>query len=122
MRTTPRCCVDERGAVAVEFALVLPLLVMLVTGIIQFGLYYNAKLTLTHAVREGARAAVVGADPQGTVETASEGLELTDVDAPPCKVGDENVSVTASTDFDFSIPFVDLGAVAITSKAVMRCP
>jgi Flp pilus assembly protein TadG len=45
----------ERGAVLVEFAIVLPLLIGLVLGIISFGTWYNNKLNLSTAAREGAR-------------------------------------------------------------------
>ena len=47
----------ERGAVAVEFALVLPLLVMLLLGIATAGLSYTRAIGVTNAVREGARFA-----------------------------------------------------------------
>lgn len=46
---------DARGAVAVEFALILPLLAMLLLGIFTFGLTYSNHLGLTNTVREGAR-------------------------------------------------------------------
>lgn len=46
---------DERGASAVEFALVLPLLLMLLFGIISTGRVYSDHLAATNAVREGAR-------------------------------------------------------------------
>ncbi len=46
---------DHRGAAAVEFALVMPLLLMLVFGIIDFGLMINEKTVLANAAREGAR-------------------------------------------------------------------
>ena len=45
----------DRGAAAVEFALLLPLLLLLVFGIIDFGRALNAQVTLTQAAREGAR-------------------------------------------------------------------
>ena len=45
----------ERGAVAVEFALVLPILAMLMMGIVTFGLAYNDHLALTNAIREASR-------------------------------------------------------------------
>ena len=45
----------ERGAVLVEFALVMPLFVMLLLGTVTAGLAYNRKIDLTHATREGAR-------------------------------------------------------------------
>jgi Flp pilus assembly pilin Flp len=53
---------DQDGAAAVEFALLLPLLVLLLFGLIQFGIAFNTKIQATNAAREGARMAVVGID------------------------------------------------------------
>lgn len=50
---------EDRGAAAVEFALILPVLLLLVLGIINFGYVFGQKLALNQAVREGARKAVV---------------------------------------------------------------
>lgn len=50
---------DDSGASAVEFALVVPILLLLVFGIINFGIIFSQQLTLNNAVREGARRAVV---------------------------------------------------------------
>lgn len=47
----------ERGAALIEFALVLPLLMVLIVGMITAGHAYDQKLQVTHAVREGARFA-----------------------------------------------------------------
>lgn len=46
---------SDRGASVVEFALVLPVLIMLLLGMISAGAAYNQKLDLAHAAREGAR-------------------------------------------------------------------
>lgn len=46
---------EDRGAVAVEFALVLPLLIMLLFGVTTTGLAYSDHLAITNAVREAAR-------------------------------------------------------------------
>ncbi|WP_052667462.1 TadE/TadG family type IV pilus assembly protein [Nitriliruptor alkaliphilus] len=46
---------DERGSNAVEFALVLPILIMIMFGIFYGGLAYDRQLTLTQGAREGAR-------------------------------------------------------------------
>jgi Flp pilus assembly protein TadG len=51
---------DQDGAAAVEFALLLPLLVLLLFGLIQFGIAFNTRIQATNAAREGARMAVVG--------------------------------------------------------------
>ena len=46
---------NEQGTALVEFALILPLVLMLAFGVITAGLTYNHKIDLTHAAREGAR-------------------------------------------------------------------
>ena len=50
----------EDGQALVEFAIVLPVLLLLVTGIIQFGMMYNRYITLTDAVRTGVRELALG--------------------------------------------------------------
>ena len=50
----------EDGQALVEFALVLPVLLVLVTAILQFGLLFNNYITLTDAVRSGARSLALG--------------------------------------------------------------
>lgn len=75
---------SERGAAAVEFALVLPVLILLVLGIVDFGRAFNAQQTLTFAARTGARAMVLqnstsaaiaaaqnAASPLGTLPTSA---------------------------------------------------
>lgn len=46
---------DDRGAVLVEFALTLPLLIMILLGMFTGGLAWNQKLAVTNGVREGSR-------------------------------------------------------------------
>jgi Flp pilus assembly protein TadG len=48
-----------RGQAMVEFAAVLLPILLVVVGIIQFGLLFNANVTITNAAREGARAATI---------------------------------------------------------------
>ena len=50
----------KRGASAVEFALALPIFIILVIGIIEFGWYFFMQHTLQFATREGMRLALVG--------------------------------------------------------------
>jgi Flp pilus assembly protein TadG len=57
----------QSGAVAVEFALVLPILLVLLFGIIEFGLIMYDKALLTNASREAARAGIVLRSPKPTV-------------------------------------------------------
>ncbi len=51
---------SEKGQAVVELALVLPLLLLLLFGIMEFGRVFDASLVITQAVREGARAGAVG--------------------------------------------------------------
>jgi Flp pilus assembly protein TadG len=64
----PRRRWSERGAAAVETAIVLPVLLFVVFGIIDFGRMLNTQLKLTEAAREGARAAVMHSDPDARVQ------------------------------------------------------
>ena len=59
---------EQDGAAAVEFALLLPLLVLLLFGFIQFGLAFNTRIQATNAAREAARQAVVGIDDWNDVD------------------------------------------------------
>ena len=115
----------ESGAALVEFAFVLPVLLLLILGIIDFGRAYGAKQELIHATREGVRVYAVTQE----YDTASDAfwagatsldLARVSVTIPPgsCSPG-EPVEVSASYDFDFiALPFpsIDIG-----SEAVMRC-
>ncbi len=64
---------SEGGAAAVEFALILPLLMMLVFGIVDFGYAMNRDTMINNAAREGVRSASLGAttaDVTATVKSA----------------------------------------------------
>jgi Flp pilus assembly protein TadG len=50
---------DQKGGALIEFAIVLPLLMLLVGGIVDFGILFYNKQVLTNASREGARAGIV---------------------------------------------------------------
>ena len=60
---SPRLVENEHGAAAVEFALVVPLLFVIVFGIVDFGRLLALQNNLQSAVREGARAAAARANP-----------------------------------------------------------
>ena len=57
----------QRGAAAVEFAMLLPLLMALFMGSVEMGLILYDKAVLTNASREGARAGIVLRNPKPTV-------------------------------------------------------
>ena len=65
---------EERGQTMAELALVLPVLLVLLLGIAQFGVAFNNYISLTDAVRAGARVAAVSRnspDPAGACRAPS---------------------------------------------------
>ena len=64
----PRRLRSERGAELIELALVLPILLLVFAGIVDFGLIFQRFLTISNAAREGARIAVLPGYTQGDVQ------------------------------------------------------
>lgn len=62
---------DESGAAALEFALVLPILLLILFGIISYGYIFSVRQALTQAAAEGARAAAVASTGQTTKATSA---------------------------------------------------
>jgi Flp pilus assembly protein TadG len=103
----------DRGAVAVELALLLPLLLLIVFGIIDFGRALNAQITLTQAAREGARLAALNQpNVVSRTQAAAVGLSPVSVSVTSCPPGagpGVNATVVASYSFSFVTP---VGAIA----------
>jgi len=55
---------SEKGSIFVELALVLPILILLIAGIIQFSFLLNAKIAVNSASYEAARAATLSDNPE----------------------------------------------------------
>jgi Flp pilus assembly protein TadG len=92
---------SEHGQTLVEFAMVLPLLALVLFAVIQFGIVYNNYISLTDAVRAGARKGAVSrmvADPVGTTKQAVIDSASPDLNtSSPCTSG--NVCVTVTSDW-----------------------
>jgi Flp pilus assembly protein TadG len=135
---------DERGAALVEFALVLPLLLVLLLGMLEFGKAFNYWIDTTHLANEGARWAVVNYNPgtgtlQDYVREQANTLELRDGGTSSIPAGDEAevcisfpsgtanvgdpVLVTVSATYHW-LPFIgeriSSAQVTITGSATMR--
>ena len=126
----------ERGAVAVELALVLPVLVLLLWGIIEFGRGYSDRVQLTAAVRDGARAAALSSstDPaavltaaQTATRNAAAGLTPGSIvvtvptACPADPTPTDRATVQATYPFTYDIPFFRKGTITMRAQAVMRC-
>ncbi|MEA5453434.1 TadE family protein [Sinomonas sp. JGH33] len=116
----------ERGAVAVEFALVLPVLLVLVLGIIDFGRLFSAQQTLTYAARSGARvmvlqnsstaaiaAAQTAASPLGTLSTSAFSVSPT-----TCAAGTQ---VTFTANYTLKGTGFFWASFPLTGTGVMLC-
>jgi hypothetical protein len=80
---THRARRGERGAAVVEFALVFPLVMLFVFGIIQYGYHFWAMQTASATAREAARRLIVYTDPVCTVADAKSFAEGPNIGSPP---------------------------------------
>ncbi len=120
----------EKGASAVEFALILPVLVILIFGIFEFAIAFNNYITITHAAREGARRAAVdlyNEDLKEYIKEMAFPLVLTDEDIvinwddyPNSPLIGDPVWVEITYDFGISIPLVGSWEIPLKNKAIMR--
>jgi Flp pilus assembly protein TadG len=102
---------NERGSAAVEFALVLPILVLLALALVQVGLLVRDQLILVEAARAGARQAAVTEDDaeiRAAIEAASYSLRAEEVDSEVSRSGSLGDPVTVSLDYPETarVPFV----------------
>jgi hypothetical protein len=126
---------SDRGAAAIEFALLLPLLLLIVFGMIDFGRAINAQITLTQAAREGARALALGQSTyQARAQAAAIGLSAVTVTELPdslgvtgcpagsAQAGDDAV-VKVTYRFAFITPIGSLfgSTKTLTAEGVMPC-
>lgn len=116
---------SERGTAAMEFALLLPVFLMLVLGIVYFGIGFNTKINLTAGVREGARKVALGgsgAEGKAKVRESTPDLGLTDPDitVTTCENNAQNAVVRAQKDVEYNLLFVH-GTWTINATGVMRC-
>jgi len=110
----------------VEFALVVPLLLALVLGIVEFGHAYHVQTTLSGAAREGVREMALHDDPaaaRATTKAAAPQLALSDgqiVVTPGTCVAGATGSVTVTYPMPFITEFFGT-TITLTGKGVMRC-
>ncbi|MDG4823922.1 TadE/TadG family type IV pilus assembly protein [Asanoa sp. WMMD1127] len=122
----------DRGAAAVEAALVFPILLLLIFGIIDFGRMLNAQMNATEAAQQGARIASFGERPDTRIREIA-GTEAR-IAAEVCALsatGSTDADVTVTYPFEFVTPvgaFVSLlgggglgGTVELTGHGVMPC-
>lgn len=128
---------NERGALAAEFALLLPVLLMMVLGTIEFGMIMFSRELITNASREGARAGIVQVSPKPTSATITTiamnyltgtGINPADVTVTVAGAGGANpntLTVTAVYRYPWLFPYIPtvLGLprpLPLQGQAIMR--
>lgn len=135
----------EDGAAAVEMALIMPVLFMLLFGIVVFGITLFRQQGLEAAVREGGRLAAVSV-PLGDVKSRVEGQQQFDAadllwtiavdgidqgsqptDYVLCQTAGSSVRIGVQLDpakraeYDLSVPFLPAFTPAYQAEATFRC-
>ncbi len=122
---------DERGAAAVEFAMVLPFLALLIFGIIAYSYMFSVRQAITQATAEGARAGAVAtpgnaaADAKSAINDALSGYSLSCTSAGvSCVTSVSGGSITVSVDYAYDanaklqLPLIPMpSSLKFTSKA-----
>jgi Flp pilus assembly protein TadG len=125
----------EDGVAAVEFALILPVLALLLFGVLEFGRVWSQYQLYQGAAREGARCAAVKIDSDCDIETSIEqAAEPFEVSKPvsvsviggpsgPCTTSTvgQDVQVSWQQNLEVNIPFWNDVTLTPTVKAVFRC-
>lgn len=118
---------SERGAAAVEFALLVPVLVMLLLGIMEFGRAFNTQTILANAAREGARSMAINnsqTDARTAAKNAATLLNPTLADGDiafsgaTCSVGSQ---MTVTITYSLSSMTGIAGPFTMTGKGTMLC-
>ena len=129
---------NERGAAAAEFALLLPVLLTILFGIIEFGMIMYSREVVTNAAREGARAGITQGPPKLTttdIINIADGY-LTNTGINPANVtftvvgagltNPNTLTVTATYPYNFLIPWIPAivpgvpNPLTIQAQTVMR--
>jgi hypothetical protein len=131
----------ERGQAVVEFALILPIFLIVLFLLVEFGVGFSRWIVITNSAREAARyaavqndtaAVVTGAATQRAIDTSNGLLDSPDasvdvyfVDGPDdgTSVGDRGDSVVVTADLDYALitPLRAFLSVAFDSIHISSC-
>lgn len=115
---------SDRGSAVVEFALVVPLVLVLVLGLVEVALVARTQMEVVNAAREGARQAAASPDPSDAVRAVRSSLGGSGASARvsvkrPDAVG-RLAEVRVSLPYRFAAPLFGGATVTIRARAVMR--
>jgi len=122
---------NQRGQALVEFTIILPLLLLIVMGIIQFGMIFNSYLSLQNASREGARAGIVGSSSteiRDTIIAVSPNLDasnltVTVTPSDAYRQSGDTLTVKLTYTYNLTIPIIKNilgGSITLNTQTSMR--
>ena len=115
----------ERGSVALELAIVAPVLMLLVLGVLQFGLWYHAQNVVETAALEGARVAAaedgtVGAGKTRALEVLQEGLgQAAEVEGTTASIDQDAARVEVTAQLPGLLPIPGLRSFSLSFEATV---
>jgi len=125
------CRRNRRGAAAVEFAVVSPVLFLLIFGMIEFGRMVMVQQIITNAAREGARKAVVDDSTTNVSDTVTKYLlgQISGATTTPTTIASSGTGDYGKFQVTVSVPYSSvswlphnfwLGSKTLTATSVMR--
>lgn len=102
-----------QGQGLVEFALVLPIFVLVLVGLFDLGRAVFAYNTITNAAREGARLAIVNQDTATIVQRAKDQTAIVELNDPSVEVDFYQVQADGTPDLSNDCDLVAVGCVAV---------
>ncbi|HEX9854521.1 MAG TPA: TadE/TadG family type IV pilus assembly protein [Acidimicrobiia bacterium] len=115
---------SERGSAVVEFAIVLPLVLLLVLAMVEVAVVARAQLEVMNAAREGAREAATSPDPARAVAAAKAALgrggSVARVSVSRPHVVGEQAAVTVRLTHRVASPLLGGFVIELTGRAAMR--
>ena len=114
---------NEWGQAMLEMALVLPLLLALVFGIIEFGNIYSHQLEVTNLARHSVRVAIVASDITAEADNALEGTCEARMPGADVEITRNLSDVTATVDYDVTLitgQILGLGTKHLSAEATMK--
>jgi Flp pilus assembly protein TadG len=124
---------NQKGTAGIELAIVLPLLLLMIFGVIEFGILFYNKQVITNASREGVRAGITYTDIAAVRQIVrdycrneliglSDPVTITDSNitiTPPD--GQNDLTVTVSFDYPlFFAPLIGIDQATLIASTVMR--
>lgn len=122
---------NEKGQSLVEFSIILPLLLLVVMAIIEFGMMFNSYISIQNASREGARSGIVGSsdtDIQNLIISTSPNLDpskLT-INITPDegrRTSGASITVTLTYNYNLTVPIISslfTNVIVLNAQTTMR--